>query len=64
MPGYEIPVVLDISHRGARPLGGVFYHNAMDVVAMAALLSQITNAETPYAGHGNTELDSSRSRNF
>ena len=38
----------------ARPLAGVFYHNAMDVVAMAALLAHINDAmENPY--HGSIE---------
>jgi uncharacterized protein YprB with RNaseH-like and TPR domain len=41
VPGYEIPYLyFDYLRTGdARPLKGVFYHNAMDVVAMAALLS-------------------------
>ena len=41
VPGYEIPYIyFDYLRDGdARPLKGVFYHNAMDVVAMAALLS-------------------------
>ncbi len=41
VPGYEIPLLyFDYLRSGdARPLKGVFYHNAMDVVAMAALLS-------------------------
>ena len=41
VPGYEIPwLYFDYLKSGdARPLGGVFYHNAMDVVAMAALLT-------------------------
>ena len=41
VPGYEIPYLyFDYLRDGdARPLKGVFYHNAMDVVAMAALLS-------------------------
>jgi uncharacterized protein YprB with RNaseH-like and TPR domain len=41
VPGYEIPYLyFDYLRSGdARPLKGVFYHNAMDVVAMAALLS-------------------------
>src|ERR1700690_2116518 len=41
VPGYEIPYIyFDYLHDGdARPLKGVFYHNAMDVVAMAALMS-------------------------
>ena len=41
VPGYEIPYIyFDYLRDGdARPLKGVFYHNAMDVVAMAALLN-------------------------
>ncbi len=41
VPGYEIPYLyFDYLRSGdASPLKGVFYHNAMDVVAMAALLS-------------------------
>jgi hypothetical protein len=40
VPGYEIPYLyFDYLRSGdATPLKGVFYHNAMDVVAMAALL--------------------------
>ena len=40
VPGYEIPYLyFDYLRTGdASPLKGVFYHNAMDVVAMAALL--------------------------
>ena len=41
VPGYEIPwLYFDFLRTGdATPLKGVFYHNSMDVVAMAALLS-------------------------
>lgn len=41
VPGYEIPYLyFDYLCTGdASPLKGVFYHNAMDVVAMAALMS-------------------------
>lgn len=40
VPGYEIPwLYFDFLRSGqAAPLKGVFYHNAMDVLAMAALL--------------------------
>ncbi|GAB4481814.1 MAG: hypothetical protein OHK0031_03980 [Anaerolineales bacterium] len=40
VPGYEIPwLYFDFLRTGdSAPLKGVFYHNAMDVVAMAALL--------------------------
>jgi uncharacterized protein YprB with RNaseH-like and TPR domain len=43
VPGYEIPYLyFDYLRSGdARPLKGVFYHNAMDVVALAALLSHV-----------------------
>ena len=50
VPGYEIPYLyFDYLRKGdATPLKGVFYHNAMDVVAMAALLSHIhTMLEDP-----------------
>jgi len=60
VPGYEIPwLYFDYLRTGdARPLGGVFYHNAMDVLAMAALLSHINNMlETPYDGHVQHGLD-------
>ena len=60
VPGYEIPwLYFDYLRTGdARPLGGVFYHNAMDVVAMAALLAHINNMlETPYDGHVRHGLD-------
>jgi uncharacterized protein YprB with RNaseH-like and TPR domain len=41
VPGYEIPwLYFDFLRTGdVTPLKGVFYHNAMDVVAMAALFS-------------------------
>ena len=41
VPGYEIPwLYFDYLHTGdANPLKGVFYHNAMDIVALAALFS-------------------------
>jgi len=53
VPGYEIPwLYFDYLRTGdARPLAGVFYHNAMDVVAMAALLAHVNEAiEHPYNG--------------
>lgn len=45
VPGWMIPqIFFDYLRDGdARPLTGVFYHNAMDVVAMAALLNHITH---------------------
>ena len=41
VPGYEIPsLYFEYLRTGdARPLKGVFYHNAMDVVTLAALMS-------------------------
>src|SRR5258708_3840469 len=51
VPGYEIPYIyFDYLRDGdARPLKGVFYHNAMDVVALAALLSHTaTMLENPF----------------
>ena len=41
VPGYEIPFLYFdyLRSKDITPLKGVFYHNAMDVVAMAALLS-------------------------
>jgi uncharacterized protein YprB with RNaseH-like and TPR domain len=53
VPGYEIPwLYFDYLKSGdARPLGGVFYHNAMDVVAMAALLAHMNEmVENPHGG--------------
>jgi uncharacterized protein YprB with RNaseH-like and TPR domain len=51
--GYEVPwLYFDYLRTGdARPLGGVFYHNAMDVVAMAALLTHVNEMiQNPYEG--------------
>jgi uncharacterized protein YprB with RNaseH-like and TPR domain len=44
VPGYEIPYLyFDYLRSGdATPLKGVFYHNAMDVIAMSALLNHTT----------------------
>ncbi len=53
VPGYEIPwLYFDYLRTGdARPLGGVFYHNAMDVIAMAALLGHVSELlANPYNG--------------
>jgi len=58
--GYEVPwLYFDYLRTGdARPLVGVFYHNAMDVVAMAALLAHINEAmEHPYDGHVEHGID-------
>ena len=60
VPGYEIPwLYFDYLRTGdARPLAGVFYHNAMDVVAMAALLTHMNEVMTnPYAGSVEHGLD-------
>lgn len=59
-PGYEIPwLYFDYLRTGdARPLGGVFYHNAMDVVAMAALLAHMNEMmQNPYDGKVQHGLD-------
>jgi len=60
VPGYEIPwLYFDYLRTGdARPLAGVFYHNAMDVVAMAALLAHVNEMiQNPYAGAVEHGLD-------
>lgn len=60
VPGYEIPFLYFNYLRSgdARPLGGVFYHNAMDVVAMAALLAHMNDVlENPYDGKVQHGLD-------
>jgi len=60
VPGYEVPwLFFDYLRTGdARPLGGVFYHNAMDVVAMAALLAHMNDMlENPYEGKVEHGLD-------
>jgi uncharacterized protein YprB with RNaseH-like and TPR domain len=45
VPGYEIPYLyFDYLRSGdAMPLKGVFYHNAMDVVALAAMLNHTSH---------------------
>lgn len=60
VPGYEIPwLYFDYLRTGdARPLAGVFYHNAMDVTAMAALLAHMNDLlENPYDGKVQHGLD-------
>lgn len=60
VPGYEIPwLYFDYLRSGdARPLSGVFYHNAMDVAAMAALLAHVNEmVENPYNGKVQHGLD-------
>jgi uncharacterized protein len=52
VPGYEIPYIyFDYLLTGnASELAGVFYHNAMDVVALAVLMSHITSIlEDPFS---------------
>ncbi|MEW6241616.1 MAG: ribonuclease H-like domain-containing protein [Chloroflexota bacterium] len=60
VPGYEIPFLyFDYLRSGdASPLKGVFYHNAMDVVAMAALLSRVASMlHDPFNGNVQHGLD-------
>lgn len=60
VPGYEVPwLYFDYLRTGdATPLKGVFYHNAMDVVAMAALLSRVASMlDDPFDGHVQHGLD-------
>jgi hypothetical protein len=60
VPGYEIPYLyFDYLRSGdARPLAGVFYHNAMDVVAMAALLAHTNDMiANPFDGRVQHGLD-------
>ncbi|MFZ5881866.1 MAG: ribonuclease H-like domain-containing protein [Chloroflexota bacterium] len=60
VPGYEIPwLYFDYLRTGdPSPLKGVFYHNAMDVVTMAALLSHINDMLTdPFSGRVEHGLD-------
>jgi uncharacterized protein len=60
VPGYEIPWLYSdyLRTRDARPLAGVFYHNAMDIVAMAALLNHMNEMIThPYEGPVEHGLD-------
>lgn len=60
VPGYEIPwLYFDYLRSGdPRPLTGVFYHNAMDVVAMAALLAHVCDLlEHPFDGRVEHGLD-------
>lgn len=60
VPGYEIPwLYFDyLRTRDATPLKGVFYHNAMDVVAMAALLHHMNEVlADPFSGRVEHGLD-------
>ncbi len=60
VPGNEIPWLYSdyLRTRDARPLAGVFYHNAMDIAAMAALLNHMNEMIThPYEGPVEHGLD-------
>lgn len=60
VPGYEIPYLyFDYLRSGdARPLKGVFYHNAMDIVALAALMNHMTSVlHAPLSGKVEHGLD-------
>jgi len=60
VPGYEIPYLyFDYLRTGnAGPLKGVFYHNAMDVVALAALMNHMaTVLHDPLSGKVKHGLD-------
>jgi len=60
VPGYEIPFLyFDYLRTGdASSMAGVFYHNAMDVVTMAALLAHMNDMiQNPYAGKVQHGLD-------
>jgi len=60
VPGYEIPYLyFDYLRSGdATPLKGVFYHNAMDIVALAALMNHMASIlETPFDGQVQHGLD-------
>ncbi|HAV77228.1 MAG TPA: hypothetical protein DCX53_07730 [Anaerolineae bacterium] len=60
VPGYEIPwLYFDYLRTGdASQMAGVFYHNAMDVVAMAALLAHMNDMlQNPFEGKVEHGLD-------
>ena len=60
VPGYEIPYLyFDYLRTGdASPLKGVFYHNAMDIVALAALMNHMASIlEAPFDGQVQHGLD-------
>jgi len=60
VPGWLIPTMyFEYLRTGdARPLAGVFYHNAMDVLAMAALLNHISQLlDDPLGFAANHALD-------
>jgi uncharacterized protein YprB with RNaseH-like and TPR domain len=60
VPGYEIPYIyFDYLRTGdAVPLKGVFYHNAMDIVALAALTNHMASIlHAPFSGQVQHGLD-------
>ncbi len=60
VPGYEIPYIyFDYLRTGdAAPLKGVFYHNAMDIVALAALMNHMASIlHAPFDGQVQHGLD-------
>ncbi len=60
VPGYEIPYLyFDYLRTGdATPLKGVFYHNAMDIVALAALMNHMASVlHAPFDGRVQHGLD-------
>ncbi len=60
VPGYEIPYLyFDYLRTGdAGPLKGVFYHNAMDIVALAALMNHMASIlDAPFGGQVQHGLD-------
>jgi uncharacterized protein YprB with RNaseH-like and TPR domain len=60
VPGYEIPYLyFDYLRTGdATPLKGVFYHNAMDIVALAALMNHMASIlQAPFDGQVEHGLD-------
>ena len=60
VPGWMIPTLyFDYLRTGnALPLRSVFYHNAMDILSMAALLNHMANLlENPYDGRVSNALD-------
>jgi uncharacterized protein YprB with RNaseH-like and TPR domain len=60
VPGYEIPYLyFDYLRTGdAAPLKGVFYHNAMDIVALAALMNHMASIlHDPLGGRVQHGLD-------
>ena len=60
VPGYEIPqLYFDYLRTGdAAPLKGVFYHNAMDIVALAALMNHMASIlHAPFDGQVQHGLD-------